>query len=88
MDSGGSEIDHPPLLDHDGQGVGRQGHRGSRGRPTGSQGVRVWTYRVPRGQGEAPCRLPGEGVDLQDPKESTGRFDGSTDDVEGISAYI
>ena len=27
-------------------------------------------------------------MDLQDPKESTGRFDGSTDDVEGISANI
>ena len=50
MDSGGSEIDHPPLLDHDGQGVGRQGHRWSRGRPTGSQGVKVWAYRVPGGQ--------------------------------------
>ena len=37
MDSGGSEVDHPPLLDHDGQGVGLQGHRRSRGRPTGSQ---------------------------------------------------
>ena len=34
-----------------GQGEGLQGPRGSRERPTGSQGVKGKAYRVPRGQG-------------------------------------
>ena len=34
-----------------GQGEGLQGLRGSRGRPTGSQGVKEKAYRVPGGQG-------------------------------------
>ena len=41
-----------------GHGVGLEGHRGSRGRPTGSQGVKVKAYIVPVGQG----------VGLQGPK--------------------
>ena len=35
-DAGGSEVDHPRLLDHDGQGVGLQGPRRSMGGPVGS----------------------------------------------------
>ena len=30
----------------------------------------------------------GQGVGLQGPRGSTGRFDGSSDDLEGIYAYI
>ena len=36
--------------------------------------VKGWAYRV----------LGGQGVDLQGPKGSTVRFDGSFDDLEGI----
>ena len=39
VDAGGSEVDHPRLLDHDGQGVGRLGPRRSMGGPAGSQEV-------------------------------------------------
>ena len=39
VDAGGSEVDHPRLLDHDGQGVSRQGPRRSMGGPAGSQKV-------------------------------------------------
>ena len=38
-DAGGSEVDHPRLLDHDGQGVSLQGPRMSMGGPAGSQEV-------------------------------------------------
>ena len=34
-----------------GKGVGLEGPRGSRGRPSGFQGVKGLVYRVPRGQG-------------------------------------
>ena len=37
-----------------GQGVGLEGPRGSRGRPTWSQGVRGEAQRVPAGQGGRP----------------------------------
>ena len=40
--------------------------------------VKEWAYRVPGGQG----------VGLQDPRESTERFDGSFDDLEGICLDI
>ena len=36
-----------------GQDVGLQVPTGSRGGPTGSQGVKVQAYRLPGGQGEA-----------------------------------
>ena len=39
---------------------GLRGLKGSRGRPTGSKGIKVWAYRVPRSQG----------VGLQGPKGS------------------
>ena len=58
-----------------------QGPRGSRGRSTGSQGVKGWTYRVPGGQGvgyRAP-RGPGEGVRCS--IGSIATFDGSSDDL-------
>ena len=47
----------------EGQGVGLQGPRGSRGRPTGSQGVKGWAYRIPGGHG----------LGLQGPEGSRGR---------------
>ena len=50
-----------------GQGVGLQGPRGSRGRPTGSQGAKGLAYRVPGGQG----------VGLQGLRGSRGRPPGS-----------
>ena len=34
-----------------GEGVALLGPRGSRGGPTGCQGVKGWAYRVPQGQG-------------------------------------
>ena len=37
-----------------GQGVDLLGPRGSKVRPTGSQGVKGYTYRVPGGQGVGP----------------------------------
>ena len=36
--------------------------------------VKGWAYRV----------LAGQGVGLQDPRGSTGRFDGYFDDLEGL----
>ena len=45
-----------------GQGVVLQGPRGSRGRPTGTQGDKGWASRVPGGQG----------VDLKGPRGSRG----------------
>ena len=53
------------LIPH--QGVDLHGLRGSRGRPTRSQGVKEWAYRVSGGQG----------VGLQDPLRSRGRPTGS-----------
>ena len=50
-----------------GQSVGLEGPPGSRGKPTGSQGLKGWSYRVPRGQG----------VGLQGPRGSRGRPTGS-----------
>ena len=50
-----------------GQGVGLQGPRGSRGRPTGSQRVKGYAYRVQGGQG----------VGLEGPRGSRGRPTGS-----------
>ena len=45
-----------------GQGVGQQGPRGSRGRPTWSRGVKGSAYRVSGGQG----------VGLEGPRGSRG----------------
>ena len=53
-----------------GQGVGLEGSRGSRGRPSGSQGVKRLVYRVPRGQGLGQQVLGGQGVGLQGPRGS------------------
>ena len=50
-----------------GQGVGLEGPRGSRGRPSGSQGVKGWAFRVPGGPG----------VGLQGPRGSRKRPTGS-----------
>ena len=48
-------------------------------------GSLAWSQGVKR----KACRVPGgQGVGLQDPKGSTGRFDGSSDDLEGIYAYM
>ena len=49
-----------------GQGLGLQSLWGSRGKPSGSQGVQGWAYRVPKGQGEG----------LRCPLGSTGKFNG------------
>ena len=49
------------------QGVGLEGPRGSRGRPSGSQGVKEYAYRVPGGQG----------LGLQGPRGSRVRPTGS-----------
>ena len=57
-----------------GQGEGQHGPRGSRGRPTGSQGVKGQAYRVPGGQG----------VGLQGLRGSRGRPTGSQG-VKGAS---
>ena len=63
-----------------GQRVGLQGPRGLRGRPARSK------ERGSRG------RLTGShgvrGVGLPGPMGSSGRFDGSSADLEGIHAYI
>ena len=56
-----------------GQGVGLRGLRGSRSRPTGSQGVKGLTDKVPGGQGVG---LHG----LGDPMGPSGRFDESSYD--------
>ena len=50
-----------------GPGVCLKGPRGSRGRPTGSQGAKGWAYRIPGGKG----------VGLQGPRWSRGRPTGS-----------
>ena len=52
-----------------GQGVGLQGPRGSRGRPTGSQEFNGLAYRVTGGEGV--------GVHVQGPRGSRGRPRGS-----------
>ena len=46
-------------------------------------GVKWWAYRVLGGH-----RVGGEWVGLQGRRGSTGRFDGSSDDLEGLYAYI
>ena len=59
------------------QGVSLQVPKGSRDRPTGSQGVKGLAYRVPGGGGVA-YRVPGGGgVGLQGPRGSRGRPTGS-----------
>ena len=56
---------------------GLGGLRGSKSRPTGSQGIQGWAYRIPGDQGEAYRISGGQGVGLQGPRGSKGRPTGS-----------
>ena len=51
MPTGSKRVKGKAYRVQEGQGVGLQGLRGSRGRPKGSQGVKGSAYRVPGGQG-------------------------------------
>ena len=67
------------------------------GRPTGSQGVKGYAYRVlglqgvglqgPRGSRGGPTKSKEVKGIVQGPRGSTGRFGWSSDDLEGIYAY-
>ena len=59
------------------QGVGLQGPRWSRGRPTGSQEVKGWAYWVLGIKGWVYRAPGGQRVGLQGPRGSRGRPTGS-----------
>ena len=48
-------------------------------------GVKWWAYRIPGGH-RVDMQSPRVGV--QGPRGSIGRFDGSSDDLEGLKAYV
>ena len=60
-----------------GQGVGLQGPRGPRSRPTGSQRVKMWAYWDPGCQGVGLQGPRGSRGHLCDPIGPSGWFDDS-----------